>query len=171
MPSQSIFRQLPFGLSDGIPDWHHPQSYRIHLEKADSSHVVIQAPAARFTIVELLDADTIYKWIARWEILFSEGTGTRSEIVMSAQDLCEAFALNEHTECEGRWWANPHQDIASRKGVYFRYDRYLNIPGPGTGQDGDPNISIFLTAEIKKAVTHLVLEAEEQNTRQISFDF
>lgn len=171
MPTQSALRQQMFGLRDGIPDWHHPKSRQMQLEKADDSCVVIMAPAARLEIIEMLDAETIHKWIVRWEIFFREERGTRGEIVMTASQLCAAFALNERSEGSDHWLANSYQEIASLEGMYFRYDRWLNIPGPGTGKDGDPNISVCLTDDMKKSITDMVLEAEEQNDRQLSFDF
>ncbi len=171
MADYDALRQQMFSLRDGVPDWHHPKSWKVQLEKADAAYIVITAPAARLTIVELIDAESINKWIVRWEIFSKGEQSQRGEIVMNARQLCAAFALTEKWEDSDQWWTGAYQEIASAEGMYFRYDRWLNIPGPGTGKDGDPNISICLDAEMKKAITYMILEAEEQNNRQLSFNF
>lgn len=38
------------------------------------------------------------------------------------------------------------------QGSFIRCGRWLNIPHPGTGSQGDPNISIFVSNEMRDAV-------------------
>lgn len=40
---------------------------------------------------------------------------------------------------------------AAFQGQFIRWKEFLNIPGPGTGHDGDPNISLQLSGEIVEA--------------------
>lgn len=44
---------------------------------------------------------------------------------------------------------------AAMLGRYARRGPYLNIPHPGTGLPGDPNISVYITPEIRTAVVAL----------------
>ena len=163
-----------FGLRDNIPEWHNPRSREMRLEKADSSHVSISGPTSRLIIVELLDllgAEVTSKWIVRRELYSEEEWLTRDEITMDARQLCDAFGLNDKPEYEDQWGDTAYEHTAFEAGRYFRYDQYLNIPNPGTGEDGDPNISILITDDMKHAIAAMVLEGLEQNFCQLSFGF
>lgn len=151
-----------------VPGWHHPSSGKMQVEKADSSQVVISAPKACLTITEIPQGPD-FIWTVKWEIFFTIEHGVRNEVVMSAQELCAAFALNENEDDYDDWLEDlPRVSVA---GKFFREGPFLNIPHPGIGKDGDPNISVLITGEIKKAVTGLVLEAQYYASRQLSFDF
>lgn len=151
-----------------VPGWHHPSSWNMSVEKADSSQVIISSPTACLTITEIPQKPD-YAWTVTWEIFFTIEDGVRNEVAMSAAGLCAAFALNENEEHYDYWL----EDLPriSVQGGFFREGPFLNIPHPGTGKDGDPNISLLITEEIKKAITALVLEAQHYVSRQLSFNF
>ena len=75
----------------------------------------------------------------------------RGEIVLDNDQLQLAFGL-----C--RTVSNGYNGHWDRKvqGLFIGRGPYLNFPGPGTGEDGDPNISVFVTEEIQDAVRKLV---------------
>lgn len=47
----------------------------------------------------------------------------------------------------------------ARQGIFIRWRDFMNIPGPGTGGDGDANISVMITGEIKEAIKTILGEA------------
>lgn len=49
------------------------------------------------------------------------------------------------------------KNTADVSGKFYRKGRCLNIPGMGTGQDGDANVSILVTSEIKKAIQEILM--------------
>lgn len=51
--------------------------------------------------------------------------------------------------------SKPLGAFASQK-FFFRVGRFLNIPGPGIGHDGDPNISIELSDHLVEPVSQFV---------------
>ncbi len=44
---------------------------------------------------------------------------------------------------------------AACAGAYFRVGKYLNIPNPGIAYSGDPNLSVYITQEMKGALQEL----------------
>lgn len=49
------------------------------------------------------------------------------------------------------------QEAPTKQGAFIRYGNFLNIPSPGTGHDGDPNISILIDGPIRRAVRQLLI--------------
>ena len=41
-------------------------------------------------------------------------------------------------------------------GKFVRFHNYLNIPGRGEGQDGDANLSVYLSESIQEAVKDML---------------
>lgn len=61
-------------------------------------------------------------------------------------------------------------DNWARPGAFIRQGRYLNIPGPGTGLIGDPNISIRLKPEIVAAVSKMLHKSPPDFKDHTPFD-
>ncbi len=148
--------RMMFGLCDGIPEWHHRHSRKMRLEKAHASSVTITASAAQLIVTERAGAPEGDQWVVTWQIIFRTG-GVRGRIIMNAMELCGAFGLNDLPSEGECWLADEDHDAVAIPGKYFRYGDYLNIPGPGTGNDDDPNISVLLSPDIKKAITEMVM--------------
>ena len=98
-----------------------------------------------------------------WEIRYQTDHGgpnrTMGTIIMTTIQLQVAFDLG--------YFLPGGDKVADRMialyggseavpGKFIRYERWLNIPCPGSGVDGDPNVSIELHDEIKDAVRRLI---------------
>ena len=86
---------------------------------------------------------------------------------MSTKNLRCAFGLSDEEDYDGSRatflpWRNTNIEryggTCFYQGVFLRYEYFLNIPGPGTGNDGNPNISVELDDGIKNAVRQLLGE-------------
>lgn len=103
-------------------------------------------------------------WKVEWRIVFSVLSEVIGNVKMSPQNLKCAFGLSDEEDLsmyhEGyrTWLIDRFGGDCAVQGLFIRYDDYLNIPGPGTGLDGDPNVSIMLTDEIRNAVRQLLGE-------------
>lgn len=60
-------------------------------------------------------------------------------------------------EVEDAVFASAYRADDGSQGLFVRQGRYLNIPGPGTGMQGDPNISFYIDDDVKAAVTEYFL--------------
>lgn len=98
-----------------------------------------------------------------WEIRHSAHEITIGTRVVSEDDLRGMFGLPlPHDHCllnsaSMRWIHSIMADtvfeqVIGRSGYFLRADDFLNIPCPGTGRDGDPNISIEIDVAMRDAV-------------------
>ena len=136
------------------------------LTKGDDTkpnHLMIKGDAATVTI----DEDYLRPgYFIEWEIMrdFSFKLQTGGRIHLSAWDLARAFGLNDTNDPEGSWYwdwlVRDYGATTGLQGYYVRDRNYLNIPCPGTGRDGDPNVSIRLSKEIKEAVKSIIPDFE-----------
>ena len=75
---------------------------------------------------------------------------------MDDEHLKMAFGLSEESGKYGDWLIGRFGGESAEQGQFIRFENFLNIPCPGTGHDGDPNISIVLDDKIRDAVEHLL---------------
>ena len=82
-------------------------------------------------------------------------TGGLAEL--SSINLRKAFRLDDTMDDKlSLWLIERYGGTVAAQGEFIRWGKYLNIPGPGTGHDGDANISIFVSDEIRDAVAQLL---------------
>ena len=151
----------------GMPDWFHGHGFKMGIEFFDPllvPHLIISASAAKVTIRPATSVYPDYKghpgnWFVDWEIVqcrpYEEGV--RGRAILSAEDLSVAFSAHSSGP-----YANNQRNLAERfeadfmrQRAFIRRGRFLNIPGPGTGHDGDPNVSILLDEAMLIAVKQL----------------
>lgn len=100
------------------------------------------------------------EWEVSWEITLASlwsDEATRGLRRLDINELCAAFRLSEDRD--------PVSDLPlierysatdGVEGKFIRFGQCLNIPCPGTGYLGDPNLSILVTDEIRDAVRKLL---------------
>lgn len=75
------------------------------------------------------------------------------------ETLQSAFGLSDTSPYHGRPLIERFGGEAASQGEFIRWRDFLNIPGPGTGHDGDANISIRLSPQTDKAICQLIAHA------------
>jgi hypothetical protein len=90
-----------------------------------------------------------------WFLVHSTGQ-IEGNIKMSRAEVRVAFGLAAQTE--DRTFAKKFNADAASPGRFIRRGSYLNLPMPGTGVDGDPNISVYISPEIRLAIQALLAE-------------
>jgi len=117
-----------------------------------SSVIKLEGSAAELMIVKL-DAGS---WQVEWEVRQSQLEVFRGRVIMKDEQLRRAFDDRPYPLDLGlsgnQWLFQQYECDAADQGFFIRSGDYLNIPGPGTGHDGDPNISIEIDADIRRAV-------------------
>ncbi|OGY28025.1 MAG: hypothetical protein A3F33_02715 [Candidatus Woykebacteria bacterium RIFCSPHIGHO2_12_FULL_43_10] len=149
------------GILGHHPTWFHHHGSKMHLELLDQQNrrLVISGSAAKVIIRK---ASSVYPnakgWFVDWEVVqyrpYEEGVRGRSQF--NDEDFKSAFGLSEKPGEFGHWLIQQFGASAAGQGQYIRWGNFLNIPCPGTGHDGDPNVSIYLDEEIQKAVRQLL---------------
>lgn len=72
-----------------------------------------------------------------------------------------AFGIIDLCHSSSFWMVDKYGATAARQGFFIRYQDYLCLPGPGTGRDGDSNLSILLDEEIQDWVLKLLPTSDE----------
>jgi len=143
------------------PIWchHHCIKMRVTERDLETGALTIAGSAAKITIVR---ASTKFPWATGWFIDWEVIQYRPSDQVVRGRrefndnELAAAFGLTDHPgETDFRLLEQFGGDSAEQ-GLYIRWGDYLNIPCPGTGHDGDPNVSIELDDQIKEAVRALL---------------
>jgi len=144
-----------------IPVWCHKHGSKMDVEQLDrENHVlIISGSAAKVTIRK---ASTVFPdaegWFVDWEVVQCRprDEGVRGRSFFNKKNLEAAFGLSEDSDKFDNWFFSQHGVDAAEQGKYIRWKHYLNIPCPGTGHDGDPNVSIHLDERIQNAVRRLI---------------
>ncbi len=162
----STHRELTQGetsVSPGPPSWFNSHGMKMETQKpgpfnGGQCDLIIGNGVVAFVRISRVDKRP--KYLVDWRVIHSGGldtpyTGGRIEI--DRTELVQMFRISdEHTEDTDQWLIERYGGTVATQGKFLRSGKYLNIPCPGTGHDGDPNISVFVTDEIRNAVTFML---------------
>lgn len=145
--------KMPETKYGGMPIWFHHHGTKMRVKEIDvnKQRLIIAGSAAEIRI----DGADVNGFKVQWNVIFSYGYGIVGVTYMKKSDLSSAFGLEDEIGTFGEWLLNRFGGTCANQEKYIRYDRYLNIPGPGTGNDGDPNVSIVVDEEMQNAVRKL----------------
>lgn len=137
------------------PEWWNPKGYEMILVDPDrtQTRLVIKGRAAVLFIRRRhLPLYLAKQWVVNWKIHFSTMDRVSGQIAMDRLTLERAFGIENGTDENSKWLFERYKADSVRQGCFIRQGKFLNIPGPGTGVDGDINVSLCLGPEIKTAV-------------------
>ena len=138
------------------PDWFNRHGQKMMLvDSVLGEQLAIASPnAARLSIFRAGKKDWFVVWIMQFGPFNQHVQG---QLRFSPYELAAAFGLRTlDPDPRDAWMQSRWEFAAAVQGRFIMQGPYLNIPGPGTGNDGDPNISIETDPEIRNAVTMLL---------------
>ncbi len=139
------------------PVWWHPNGMMMRPMSGYQEHKLqIFSDRAVLTISPAEDPREHNIWLLDWKITRISAFTISVKLKIPEKILRHAFALDDGPYESDEWLLKHYGADAAERGYYVRAGNYLNIPGPGTGHDGDSNISIFLRPDIKEAVRQLL---------------
>jgi hypothetical protein len=142
------------------PIWWHRHGIKIHVLECD--------PEKKFLMMGSKAADLRFRqlfvrslnegrWLVEWCIRQSPLESVHGTVLFTDRELALAFRLAaEMIPDESKHLASRYSADRAVQGKFIGKDEYLNIPCPGTGDNGDPNISLYNTNEIAEAVGKLL---------------
>ncbi len=101
-------------------------------------------------------------WVGRWQIEYSvqygpcESDGGRR--IWDTEMLATAFGVKFSKQYARTYIARKVGASYGKQGQFVLLRHHLNVPMPGTGNDGDPNVSVHLSDEIQEAVASLIAD-------------
>ncbi len=128
----------------------------IKYSNLDRHVLYLAGSAASLSITRKISRSDIH-WLVEWEVIQSGIERTKGATCIDTDQLRVAFnILPAPVDEADAWLIERFGGDRAHQGQYIGWKQYLNIPCPGTGQDGDPNISLEVTDEIKKIVTQII---------------
>jgi hypothetical protein len=139
----------------GWPEWWNYNGAKMVLrsERSTEWSCVIANAAAEVIVVR----NPLTGWEIDWEIKFEWPSFAKGQVNLGYYELRGAFGLENEVPGDSEWLVLRYGANSVIHGKYIRFERWLNIPGPGTGDDGDPNVSIEIDETILMAVNCLYL--------------
>ena len=92
----------------------------------------------------------------KWEIRHSASLSVEGRVAFTREELKAAFAISEESGEWGDELIRRYGADSAEAGKFIRWRNFLNIPCPGTGEDGDPNVSLEVNDKMKEAIKELV---------------
>ncbi len=141
---------------DDKPSWFHPHGHRIGLVGVDREHRTVVLRSSAVTVVISPEKDQKFK--VAWTIDHSPAEMVTGTVLLQRPRLLTAFLVlpNLPPEESQASYLKRFEVDAGAVGYFIRRSRFLNLPCPGTGHDGDPNVSIVVTQEITNAIGRIV---------------
>lgn len=135
----------------GGPSWWHAHGRKLGVKSYDLDQgVILEASAARLQIQPV--ADFPDAWLVIWRLKYSPSSWVEGRIEFLTEELEAAFGLSDLSGRFGDWLIAVYGADSAQQGKFIRYQEFLNIPDPGTGHDGDPNISVEVDEIVQQAV-------------------
>lgn len=137
------------------PEWwhHHGMKMRLAERHVQVGLMILKGSAAELKVAKARDREG---WYVTWKVTHGQGHFSGGQFWMDDMQLGFAFGLADVVGSGSTWLVERFGATAAVQGSFIRWGRFLNIPCPGTGHDGDPNISIELDAEITETVRALI---------------
>jgi len=152
----------------GYPNWFHRHGIKMSPGKLDKKQKSLRiSGSAAFLNIFPADVTVFNGWLVTWRVVYSRNERTEGQAFFATEELAAAFGLAPTTGCSGDWLIERYGAHSAVQGKYIFWRRderdprgnptaFLNIPCPGTGHDGDPNISIEVSTEMSNVVNELL---------------
>ena len=159
-----IFEEKKPRINTFWPEWCHGHCTKMDVEKLDIANqmLILRASAAEVKIIKAVKLFPQYPqltgWFVEWEVVLLRFTdlAVRGRTQFSDEDLSSAFGLTDDSNVSSGWLIERYGGTSANQAGYIRWKNFLNIPCPGTGHDGDPNVSIEINEARQEAVRQLL---------------
>ncbi len=166
--SRSSAKRLP-ATGDEAPFHPHPRWFNPHGVKMKVMHLnkeelklTLAAASASLVIDPYSRSRDTYR--LKWNVGFSVSSWAGGQAIVSRDVLRAMFGLSDAQpyyrgdDPHAQEWRKKYHLRADSvlPNLYIRSGNHLNIPCAGSGEDGDPNLSVFIHQEIKEMVGKLL---------------
>lgn len=138
------------------PPWWHKRGQEMEIGDFEEwkKTLILSGPCALLSIT-LVGLVPDQGWFLHWEIDHGGGSQVKGTAFLHNECLKAAFGLVKKTSGYSDILRQKFRADCAEIGEYIRTGNYLNIPSPGSGADGDPNISVYITDEMRECVRKL----------------
>jgi hypothetical protein len=140
-----------------FPIWCHHHGSKMRVENFNKcNHFLVIAGSAASVRITRKSTTVDEGWFVEWEVVQSQQAKVSGRVFFTSDDLRAAFGLSQESGEFGDWLIEQFGADSASQGKFIRWKNFLNIPCPGTGHDGDPNVSIHIDEDIQNAVRQLL---------------
>lgn len=147
----------------------HPHWFNSHgvkmgvMNLAEKESKLTLASSAASLVIDLYSrSQDTYR--LKWHVMFTVNSWAAGQIIVSQKMLRAMFGLSDiqpyyrDYDPHAQDWLKKNRLRATSvwPNLYIRSGGHLNIPCAGSGDDGNPNLSVFIHQEIKEAVGKLL---------------
>lgn len=135
---------------DARPHWWHGRGKTVYDagNRRDRSIVTLTSKSCHLKIQRTGENE----WIVSVYMHYPGKNRTTHERYFNAVELATAFDTPRDLSVGNGLYAFRRRANFGVEGLFIRRGNFLNIPCPGSGVDGDPNMSIRLTAHIREKI-------------------
>ena len=162
---------------DEIAPWFNQGGIKMFAKEPskDSVRIANKTGTATISIKKICDPDLEggFLWQLEWEIIFRSRFDGKSEgtAFFTEKELLDSFGLARCGSKKQDIKLQGFRDISGGKDIevenkFFRSGRLLCIPHKGTGIRNEPNLSIYLSMEIRAQILKL-LKADKKTRKKI----
>jgi len=145
----------------GVPVWWHMRGFKMAVSELDATKRTLRITGSAAEII-IRPARSIAPgmdgWYVDWRVSTNKAfeVGGRGRVYLGDDDLKAAFGLPVDDFYNDDETIERYGGQMASRGKFIRWSGYLNIPCPGTGHDGDPNVSIEVDDNMRQAVAQLL---------------
>jgi len=154
-----------------VPKWwyHHGDKMRLTRLSEDLQSFTLEGSAAKLEVAYAEFSEDCKGFLVSWEVRLSRNEKVNGTVFFTSETLLAAFGLADHHSMSGYcpWLIKEYGGTVAYQARFIRWKQYLNIPHPGTGHNGDPNISIEIDKQIQDAALALFGEYEHQEAKNL----
>lgn len=141
------------------PIWFCRDGLEMQLDSSYTEGILIFGERSQLVIrTRNTDGTSICFWDLSWQIQENDQCYTKGTRVFSKRDIEAAFGLIDYVQetPDCHWIIRQYGGNSAAAGKFLRWKEFLNIPGPGTGRSGDPNLSIKINSVMQEGIRQLL---------------
>jgi len=144
-------KEPEFGSSGLGPIWWHHHGIKVGMLQRKKREDPLEFTSGAASLKIVRDAGRGY--LATWRIIHGPSSSVTGSVFFSEKELKQAFGVTDDIVWQSEaGLIEQYGATTASAGVFIRFQKWLNIPCPGTGKDGDPNLSMKISEKIKKEV-------------------
>jgi hypothetical protein len=161
----SRVEKIPKCRGGGIPVWWHKNAFDFSTKVVGLKLQLSSPNAIRISIIHV-DKLKAYPGMSGWRLDYAiyrnEEWFVKGRIELTTDELRSAFGIINVTDQKSEWLLERYGGSSASVGKWIRWQYFLNLPGPGTGEDGDANVSVNAGVCVREAVNAFIQKHDKR---------
>ncbi len=138
-----------------VPRWYHKHGSKVVVVNANNQQVQLRTNALHLYIYKITN-ENVMTFRISWILNHAWGESRGNLNHVNKNMLLCMFTMEYQEPSDVPQFLKEYGCDAGVQGKFIRSKNFLNIPCPGTAEDGDPNVSINVTPKVEQAIRILI---------------